>query len=122
MNYQQHALDWIDAWNDHDVEAILRLYAEDIEFTSPFVERVLGEANGSIRGKATLRTYFTKALGAYPSLHFTLGRVYAGHRSCVLEYQSVAGLRAAECLEFDAHGRICRTVAHYFMPESFPSA
>jgi hypothetical protein len=52
-------------------------------------------------------------LKAYPALKFELVRVYSGVQSCVLEYLSVNGLRAAETLEFNADGRIRRVLAHY---------
>jgi hypothetical protein len=46
-------------------------------------------------------------------LRFTLFRAYAGPTSLVLHYQSVQGLVAAECMEFDGEGAVCRVLAHY---------
>jgi ketosteroid isomerase-like protein len=37
----QLALDWIEGWNRHDLDAILSHYADDVEFTSPFVVKLL---------------------------------------------------------------------------------
>jgi ketosteroid isomerase-like protein len=55
MNEQQAtrlAQAWIDAWNRHDLDAILRHYAPDVEFTSPFVSALSGEASGTIHAAA----------------------------------------------------------------------
>lgn len=110
---QVYALEWIAAWNSHDLDRILRHYAEDVEVTSPLVETVLGPGRVTVRGKDTLREYWGAALAKYPELHFRLFRAYAGPRSLVLHYQSVQGLVSAECLELDGAGLIRRVLAHY---------
>ncbi len=110
---QEFALEWIAAWNSHDLERILSHYADDVEVTSPLVETVLGPGRVTVRGKGPLRDYWGAALAKYPDLRFTLFRAYAGPRSVVLHYQSVQALVSAECLEFDGDGRVRRVLAHY---------
>jgi hypothetical protein len=110
---QEFAIEWIAAWNSHDLERILGHYADDVEVTSPLVETVMGPGETTVRGKARLREYWGAALARYPELHFKLFRAYAGPRSLVLHYRSVQGLIGAECLELDGHGRIRRVLAHY---------
>jgi hypothetical protein len=39
--------------------------------------------------------------------------VLTGVRSCVLEYRSVKGLRAAELLEFNEQRKVRQVLAHY---------
>lgn len=112
---QEFALEWIAAWNSHDLERILAHYAEDVEVTSPLVESVLGPGKVTVRGKAGLRAYWGTALERYPELRFTLYRAYAGARSVVLHYRSVQGLIGAECMEFDDSGQVRRVLAHYAM-------
>jgi ketosteroid isomerase-like protein len=34
--------EWFDAWNRHDLEAVLGHYADDVEFTSPFAVELAG--------------------------------------------------------------------------------
>jgi len=80
---------------------------------SPFVARLTGRGDGSLRGKAALRDYFARGLKAYPMLRFEFIRLHPGVRSCVLEYRIVNGLRAAETMEFDSQGRVRRVLAHY---------
>ncbi len=47
----QLALDWIKAWNRHDMVAILSHCADDVEFTPPFVVKLPGNSSGTIKGK-----------------------------------------------------------------------
>jgi hypothetical protein len=110
---QQLAVDWIEAWNSHDLDRILAHYAEDVEVTSPFVETVLGPGRKTVVGKAALRAYWGPILEQYPELHFVLHRAYAGVESVVLRYRSVQGLMSAECMELDPRGKIRRVQAHY---------
>ena len=107
------AAGWIDAWNSRDLERILKHYARDIEFTSPFVSQMLNSDNNTVRGMALLRIYFTRALNAYPDLQFTLRRVYSGAQSLVIEYQGVSDRLAAELMEFNDSGLVVRANAHY---------
>lgn len=115
-DYERHAREWIAAWNAHDLEQILGHYADDVELVSPFVVRLTGRVDGVVRGKAALREYFARGLEAYPDLVFQYRGLFPGVASCVLEYESVRRLPAAEFMEFDAAGRIRRVVAHYGDP------
>jgi len=104
---------WIEAWNAHDLDAILSHYAEDIEFTSPFVAKLTGDPSGTLRGKTALRDYFGRGLAAYPGLHFELLRTLTGVGSVTLYYRSVNGLHAAETMLVGADGLVRRVWAHY---------
>lgn len=110
---ERFAREWLDAWNAHDLERILSHYADDVEFTSPFIPALLGDASGTVRGRHALRDYFAKGLARYPALHFRLETVLAGLRSFTVCYESVNGLAAAEVMEVDGEGRIVRVLAHY---------
>jgi GNAT superfamily N-acetyltransferase/ketosteroid isomerase-like protein len=109
----QLAADWLAAWNQHDLDAIMAHYADDIEFTSPFVAPVLGDPGGVVRGKAALRDYFARALTAYPDLQFESDEVLIGVNSLALHYRSVKNLMAAEVMTFNAHHQIVRVLVHY---------
>jgi steroid delta-isomerase-like uncharacterized protein len=109
---RQLAQRWIDAWNSHDVDAILELYADDVEFTSPFVANITGDASGVIRGKAELRTFFVRVLGAYPDLRYELDGVAAGIWSIAIVYRSVDERLGVEVMQLE--GECARRVlAHY---------
>ena len=107
------AAEWIEAWNGHDLDAILSHYAEDIEFQSPVVVRLLNEKSGTIRGKQALRAYFERGLAAYPDLRFQLRQVLPGVESVTLYYDSINELTAAEVMELTATGQVRRVLAHY---------
>ena len=104
---------WDSAWNAHDLETILSHYADDVEFVSPFIVKLLGEPSGTLRGKAALGAYFARALAAYPDLRFEPIAVLTSVDSLVHYYHSVGGLLAAEVMFLDGQGKIARVVAHY---------
>ncbi|MCE9624542.1 MAG: nuclear transport factor 2 family protein [Deltaproteobacteria bacterium] len=107
------AEDWIRAWNSHDLEAVMSHYSEDIVFYSPFVVKLAGAPSGALRGKVSLREYFSKAFQAYPDLSFEWGRLFFGTQSFVLEYQSVLGRRASELFILGDDDKIREVRAHY---------
>ena len=110
------AREWLEAWNAHDLDAVLRHYADDVEFTSPFAVELAGRPDGTLRGIDELRPYFARALEAFPDLRFTDLRVARGVSSMTLCYRSVRGLEAAETMFLDPDGRIVRVLAHYAGP------
>lgn len=110
---QRFANDWIAAWNSHDLDRILAHYADDFEFTSPVIVEVMGEPSGTLRGKASVRTYWSKALARVPDLRFTLVEALCGIRSVVINYTRHDGRHAAEWFELDANGVVVRSAAHY---------
>jgi ketosteroid isomerase-like protein len=57
---------WVQAWNAHDVEAVLQRFHDDVVFTSPLAAKLLPESAGVVRGKPALRTYWTVALQRMP--------------------------------------------------------
>ena len=46
------AHEWLDAWNKHDVDLIMKHYADSIEFCSPVVQKVLGDPKGVVSVRA----------------------------------------------------------------------
>ena len=104
---------WYEAWNAHDLEAILEHYAEDVEMASPLVAALAGRDDGRIVGKVALRDYFAAGLERYPDLRFEPLGLFAGVESLVLHYVSVGGRPAAETVFLDEHDRITRYSAHY---------
>jgi predicted ester cyclase len=104
---------WAAAWNAHDLDAILSHYEEAVELTSPAAAQLLGAPGGRVVGKANLRAYFQRGLQAYPELHFQLENVLCGIQSVVLYYINQKGTRTAEFMEFSAHGKVARVIAHY---------
>ena len=110
---ERFALDWIAAWNAHDIEKIMEHYDDAIELTSPVAAQLLGKADGRVCGKASLEAYFQRGLQAYPELQFGLEDVLWGMQSVVLYYRNQRGTLSAEFMEFSASGKVKRVVANY---------
>ena len=110
---QEFALEWIAAWNSHDLERILSHYTDDFEMSSPLIVERMGEPSGKLRGKEQIRPYWQKGLAALPPLRFELIDVFAGVDSIVIYYRSINRKMACETLFFNAQREIIRGVAHY---------
>ena len=65
---ERFAIEWIAAWNSHDINAIMSHYAETIEFHSPFIQLLKFNETGSITSRHDLKLYFDTGLKAYPDL------------------------------------------------------
>jgi ketosteroid isomerase-like protein len=107
------ANEWLNAWNSHDLDAIMDHYAEDVVFYSPFIQKINNDPSGRIQGKEGLRAYFGRALGVYTDLHFELYHVLEGVRSVVLYYRSVGNRLAAEMMLLNEEGKVVEVRAHY---------
>lgn len=104
---------WVEAWNSHDLDAIMTHYENAIELTSPVAARLLGTPDGKVIGKANLRAYFQRGLEAFPELKFHLEDVLWGLNSVVLYYTNQKGTRTGEFMELSATGKVARVVANY---------
>jgi hypothetical protein len=104
---------WVQAWNAHDLDAIMAHYAESVVLHSPVVVRLLGIQSGTVSGKESLRSYFALGLKAYPQLRFELLDVMWGLNSVVLYYANQRGSKTGEFMELDSTGKVCRVVANY---------
>lgn len=116
MNAQKFAEEWIAAWNRRDVEAVLAHYTDDVVFTSPTAQRVIGR--GRVEGKADLRAYWTAALAKIGALQFTLDRALwdGATHTLVIVYVSKRPdetKRAAELFRFDEGGNVVEGEAFY---------
>jgi ketosteroid isomerase-like protein len=109
---ERFAADWIDAWNRHDLAAILAHYADDFEMRSPYIAQIAGEPSGVLRGKAAVGAYWAAALARMPDLRFALIDTFVGVDSLIIHYQGVRG-PAAEVFEFGPDGLVIRAAAHY---------
>lgn len=94
------AQQWVDAWNAHDVESVLKHFDDDVVFTSPVAATLLPETAGIIRGKPALRDYWTQALQRVTNLRFAVERVYEGIDTIVIAYRNQDGGLVSEVLRF----------------------
>jgi ketosteroid isomerase-like protein len=92
---------WLEAWNAHDVDAVLAHFAEDATFTSPVAARILEGSDAVVHGKAALRKYWREGLNRIPDLRFDLVGVYVGVDTIVINYRNQNGGLVSEVLRFD---------------------
>lgn len=104
---------WIEAWNTHDLETILALYAPDVILTSPVAARLLHDPSGRVAGKDALRRYFQRGLEAHPHLTFRFIEEMRGLSSIVICYVNHNGEKCAEFMELGPDGKVTRVVANY---------
>lgn len=97
------ALRWFAAFNAHDLEALLSLYADEAEHYSPKLKVRQPETNGLITGKAALRAWWRDAFDRLPSLHYEVVKLTADEEQVFMEYirqvKDEADLRVGEVLE-----------------------
>ena len=108
--------EWLRAWHERDLDAIMEHYAEDAEQQSLLVGVVLNDASGTVSGKDNIREYFRKAIAAYPIQPGEPGPqllgVFRGVNSLIVHFE-MRGMYAAEFMELDAHGKVRRGRAHF---------
>lgn len=104
---------WVAAWNSHDLDRILGLYAQDCEMSSPKIAALGKSASGALRGVAKLRDYWGAALERQPNLHFKLDQVFGSPNSIVVRYRDHHGHEVCEYLRYDGDGRIVQGAAHH---------
>jgi ketosteroid isomerase-like protein len=107
--------DWIAAWNARDLERVLALYSEDTEMTSDRIPAFGFGASGTVRGKASLRAYWSAALAKLPELHFEMIDLYVSPDSVVVFYQNERGNKICEYLRCNAEGKIRQGSANHLV-------
>jgi len=113
-NFAEHfAADWMNSWNQRDLERILSHYTEDFEMSSPLIAQIAGEPSGKLKGKDRVGDYWAKGLAAFPNLHFELVSILTGAESITLYYKNHRGQFVAEVFHFNADGKVEKSFAHY---------
>ena len=108
----QFAENWVAAWNSHDLDRILSLYADDFSMQSPLIATIANEPSGRLVGKPAVAEYWGAALKGLPDLQFQLIDVLLGADSIALYYQGHSG-PVVEVFTFDHDGRVTTGSAHY---------
>jgi len=97
---------WVMSWNNHDVDAVLAHFHDNVVFTSPVAAQLYPETAGVIRGKAALRHYWSGALQRMPDLHFVVEDIYLGIDTIVINYRNQNGGLVNEVLRFADGGLV----------------
>ena len=85
---EDFARDWIEGWNNHNIDHVLLHYADDFEMTSPLIVERFGIHDGKLKGKGAIRRYWVQGLANTPALHFKLIDVIVGVSSIAIIYES----------------------------------
>jgi ketosteroid isomerase-like protein len=115
---REHVKKWVNAWNNHDINIVLSMYSDDIEFSSPKIKAVFPERKPSkITNKSELEQYWTKALKGYPNLHFIPKQTIMQGNLCILEYYAILDgknkISVIEKFEFQDDGLVKRSSVFY---------
>jgi hypothetical protein len=105
--------EWIHAWNNRDIEAIMSHYVDNVVFSSPFILKVQVNDNGTIHGKSELKKYFERALEKNPDLHFDLKHIMVGIKSITLIYTRKKTMLASEVMILNDEGKVVEGLSHY---------
>lgn len=109
---REFAASWVDAWNRHDLDALLAHFSDSFAFSSPFIRQFAGEPSGKLTGKDAVRSYWEIGLTRLPDLHFELMEVLVGVDCLTILYRGHRGL-SAEVLELGVDGLVVRGQALY---------
>jgi hypothetical protein len=80
------ALKWFEAFNTHQLENLLALYADDAQHFSPKLKIRKPETNGLVVGKEALRAWWQDAFERLPSLHYEVTTLTANLERVFMEY------------------------------------
>jgi ketosteroid isomerase-like protein len=115
---KEHIKGWINAWNNKDLETVLSMFTEDIEFSSPKIKLITPEFNSEkVNNKQDLRHYWSTAKEKITSLYFTPKDYYIKGNICVLEYIATfdgkTKFLSIEKFEFNDDSKIYKASAFY---------
>jgi hypothetical protein len=114
---QKFAIEWIAAWNTHDLDRILSHYVEDFEMSSPLIIERKIDPSGVLRGKAAIREYWASGLAAVPPIQFELIDVHVGINAIGILYRSIGRRRVIELLTFNDQREVIRGGGLYGGPD-----
>jgi len=77
---------WFDAFNAHDIDALINLYDDNAEHYSPKLKLLRPETNGLISGKAALRNWWVDAFNGLPQLNYQVLQLTAEGNQVFMEY------------------------------------
>lgn len=107
---------WFASFNAKDLEDLLELYHDQAEHYSPKLKIRQPETDGLIKGKESLRKWWSDAFLRLPTLHYKILTLTANDERVFMEYiRQVEGeedLRVGEVLEIQNSKIIASRVYH----------
>lgn len=113
---------WAAEWSRRDVMAVLDHFADEVRFTSPLADKVVGTA--TVVGKVALANYWQLALNQIELLAFTVDYVMFDSQTqqlaiIYISQTKTKTVRATEIMRFGNSGKIVQAEAFYGAPVSF---
>lgn len=113
---EKTAIKWFDAFNTHDLEALLALYHNNAKHFSPKLKIRKPETNGLVQGKEALREWWKDAFERLPSLNYNYTSLTANDDRVFMEYirkvDGEADMLVAEVLEIQNDLIVASRVYH----------
>ena len=106
-----HADRLLEAWNAHDLDAVVACYAENVDFAIPAAAE--GREDRRLSGREELREHFARGLELAPNLALTEESLLVGPGGFALLYRREDGHRAIEAVELDGSGLVARARVYY---------
>jgi len=115
---KDHVEKWVKAWNNHDIETVLTMYSDEIEFSSPKIRIVFPERKSStVTNKKELEEYWMRALKNFPKLRFIPKQTIIQGNLCILEYYAILDethkTSVIEKFEFQEDGLVKKSSGFY---------
>jgi len=101
----------LEAWNAHDLDAIVACYAENVDFAIPAAAE--GREDRRLSGREELREHFARGLELAPNLALAEESLLVGPGGFALLYRREDGHRAIEAVELDGSGLVARARVYY---------
>jgi len=110
------AIQWFEAFNEHDLEKLLVLYHDEARHFSPKLKIRLPETNGLVVGKDALRSWWRDSFARLPSLQYKPTTLTANDQRVFMEYirhvDNEPDMNIAEVLEIKQGVIIASRVYH----------
>ncbi|MFO0633501.1 MAG: nuclear transport factor 2 family protein [Nannocystaceae bacterium] len=107
---------WLDAFNRHDVDALVALYDEACTHTSPKIRALHPDTGGKLVGKAALTRWWTDAIARLPGLRYEATAIVGDDARVIIEYlrhaPGEAPLPVAEAFDVVAGRIVASRVYH----------
>ena len=117
-----HIKQWTNAWNSKDIELILSLYSDNIQFSSPKIKNLFSDYDTNIiKGKNGLKKYFSIGLKKFPYLIFEPMDFVTKNNIVILEYiaypDDQVKWNVLEKFKFDENGKVIKSSVYYGIEE-----
>ncbi len=110
------ARQWLSAFNEHNLEKLLALYAQDAVHYSPKLKLRHPETNGLIKGKENLHAWWKDAFDRLPTLQYKATSLTANSERVFMEYVRLVkgeeSMLVAEVLEINDNLIVSSRVYH----------